>query len=137
MFYFDLQYLVYLTLMSFHGPGVWIVEPLGAFYPSGKIYILLESHDCLAHVKKIFLVCKQVLAYVQQSKEMANAEQDKLERRIQEFRTQAELASLRALSHAETSTSSDGTLFVGSNSYKNIEALMQSAANGPVLIVLN
>ncbi|XP_020573257.1 ADP-ribosylation factor GTPase-activating protein AGD4-like isoform X4 [Phalaenopsis equestris] len=74
----------------------------------------------------------QVLAYAQQSKEMANAEQDKLERRIQEFRTQAELASLRALSHAETSTSGDGNLLAGSNSYKSIEALMLSAANGPV-----
>ncbi|PKA65649.1 ADP-ribosylation factor GTPase-activating protein AGD2 [Apostasia shenzhenica] len=75
---------------------------------------------------------KQVLAYAQQSKEMANAEQDKLARRIQEFRTQAELASLRALSHADTSTSGDGVHIIGSNSHKNIEALMQSTANGPV-----
>lgn len=74
----------------------------------------------------------QVLAYSQQSKEMANVEQDKLERRIQEFRTQAELASLRSLSHAETSTSGDGIVLVGSSSYKSIEALMQSSANGPV-----
>ncbi|XP_020678905.1 ADP-ribosylation factor GTPase-activating protein AGD2 isoform X1 [Dendrobium catenatum] len=88
-----------------------------------------QGYELLNHLEPFI---HQVLAYAQQSKEMANAEQDKLERRIQEFRTQAELASLRALSHAETSTSSDGTLFVGSNSYKNIEALMQSAANGPV-----
>ncbi|KAK8951221.1 ADP-ribosylation factor GTPase-activating protein AGD4 [Platanthera zijinensis] len=73
----------------------------------------------------------QVLSYSQQSKEMANAEQDKLERRIQEFRTQAEMASLRSLSHAETSTSSDGILLVGSSTYKSIEALMQATANGP------
>ncbi|KAK8966570.1 ADP-ribosylation factor GTPase-activating protein AGD2 [Platanthera guangdongensis] len=74
----------------------------------------------------------QVLSYSQQSKEMANAEQEKLERRIQEFRTRAEMASLRSLSHAEPSTSSDGVLLVGSSTYKSIEALMQSTANGPV-----
>lgn len=72
------------------------------------------------------------MTYAQQSKEMANAEQDKLAKRIQEFRTQAELASLRALSHVDASTSGDGIHVVGINSYKNIEALMHSTANGQV-----
>ncbi|KAJ6839393.1 putative ADP-ribosylation factor GTPase-activating protein AGD2 [Iris pallida] len=74
----------------------------------------------------------QVLTYAQQSKEMANAEQDKLAKRIQEFRTQAELASLRSFSKLDTSTSGDGIHVVGVNSYKNIEALMHSTANGEV-----
>ncbi|XP_020262261.1 ADP-ribosylation factor GTPase-activating protein AGD4-like [Asparagus officinalis] len=75
----------------------------------------------------------QVLSYAQQSKEMANAEQDKLAKRIQEFRTQAELASLRSLTHMDASTSGgDGIHVVGINSYKNIEALMHSTANGQV-----
>ncbi|KAG0492547.1 hypothetical protein HPP92_005945 [Vanilla planifolia] len=83
-------------------------------------------------LRKLEPFVHQVLSYAQQSKEMANIEQDKLARRIQEFRTQAELASLRALSHAETSTSSDRIDVVGTDSYKTIEALMQSTANGPV-----
>lgn len=100
-------------------------------------FVGVTSLPIITYLMNNLLVCKQVLAYAQQSKEMANAEQDKLERRIQEFRTQAELASLRASSHAETSTSGDGIRLVGSNSYKSIEALMQqSAANGPVMVVL-
>ncbi|XP_020094054.1 ADP-ribosylation factor GTPase-activating protein AGD4-like isoform X2 [Ananas comosus] len=77
----------------------------------------------------------QVLTYAQQSKEMANNEQDKLAKRIQEFRTQAEIASLRSLSNTDTSTSGDGIHVVGVHPYKKIEALMQSTANGEVQII--
>ncbi|KAJ6813088.1 putative ADP-ribosylation factor GTPase-activating protein AGD2 [Iris pallida] len=76
---------------------------------------------------------QQVLTCAQQSKEMANAEQDKLAKRIQEFRTQAELASLKSFSNQDALTSGDGIHIVGVNSYKNIEELMQSStANGEV-----
>ncbi|WOL06003.1 ADP-ribosylation factor GTPase-activating protein AGD4 [Canna indica] len=77
----------------------------------------------------------QVLAYTQQSKELVNVELDKLENRIQEFRTQSELANLRSSSNMEATTSGDGIRVIGSNSYKNIEALMQSTANGEVKII--
>lgn len=74
----------------------------------------------------------QVLTYTQQSKEVAIIEQDKLARRIQEFRTQVELDNLRSSSNIEASTNGDGIHVVGVGSYKSIEALMQSTANGKV-----
>ncbi|KAM0835111.1 hypothetical protein ACQ4PT_063147 [Festuca glaucescens] len=77
----------------------------------------------------------QVLTYAQQSKEMAMNEQDKLAKRIQEFRTQEEIANLRMASNVNTSTSGDGIHVVGLQSYKKIEALMQSTANGQVQII--
>ncbi|MQL97558.1 hypothetical protein Taro_030257, partial [Colocasia esculenta] len=74
----------------------------------------------------------QVLTYSQQTKEMTNIEQDKLAKRIQEFRTREQLDSLRSSAHTEASANGDGIHFVGTGSYKTIEALMQSAANGEV-----
>lgn len=73
----------------------------------------------------------QVLTYAQQSKEQATVEQDKLAKRIQEFRTQAELDQLRASSNIGASTTAVGN-GVGMNSDKNIEAIMQSTATGRV-----
>ena len=64
---------------------------------------------------------------------MATNEQDKLAKRIQEFRTQEEIANLRMASNVNTSTSGDGIHVVGLQSYKKIEALMQSTANGQVI----
>ncbi|XP_057962906.1 ADP-ribosylation factor GTPase-activating protein AGD4-like isoform X6 [Malania oleifera] len=74
----------------------------------------------------------QVLTYAQQSKELASIEQDKLAKRIQEFRTQVELDELRASTNMEASTTTDGIHIVGMTSYKNIEAIMQSSAKGEV-----
>ncbi|XP_020525000.1 ADP-ribosylation factor GTPase-activating protein AGD2 isoform X3 [Amborella trichopoda] len=74
----------------------------------------------------------EVLTYSQQSKEMAHVEQDELAKRIQEYRTQVELENQRASGDIETSTSADGIHVVGTNSYKSIEALMQSTAKGKV-----
>ncbi|XP_022776588.1 ADP-ribosylation factor GTPase-activating protein AGD4-like isoform X2 [Durio zibethinus] len=74
----------------------------------------------------------QVLTYAQQAKELANAEQDRLEKRIQEFRTQAEIDTLRASSNIEPSTSSGSIPVIGMNSDKNIEAIMQSSTKGEV-----
>ncbi|XP_050275818.1 ADP-ribosylation factor GTPase-activating protein AGD4-like isoform X3 [Quercus robur] len=73
----------------------------------------------------------QVLTYAQQSKEMANVEQDKLAKRIQEYRTQAELDNMRALSSLEHSAGTDSIRVVGMSPYKNVEAIMQST-NGEV-----
>ncbi|GMY17980.1 ADP-ribosylation factor GTPase-activating protein AGD4-like isoform X1 [Fagus crenata] len=73
----------------------------------------------------------QILTYAQQSKEMANIEQDKLAKRIQEYRTQAELDNMRASSSLEHSAGTDSIHVVGMSSYKNVEAIMQST-NGEV-----
>lgn len=72
------------------------------------------------------------MTYAQQSKEQAGIEQDKLAKRIQEFRTQAELNHLRGSSNLGTSTSSIASNGVGMNSDKNIDAIMQSSAEGAV-----
>lgn len=74
----------------------------------------------------------QVLTYAQQSKEQSTVEQDKLHKRIQEFRTQAELDSLRASSNFEASAGVDGLRAFGLTSYKNVEPIMQSFENGKV-----
>lgn len=75
----------------------------------------------------------KVLTYAQQTKEMASNEHEKLETRIHEFRTQAELANLKPASNTDNSTSGDGIHVVGVHSYKKIEELMQSSSNGEVL----
>ncbi|AQK53788.1 ADP-ribosylation factor GTPase-activating protein AGD2 [Zea mays] len=77
----------------------------------------------------------QVLTYAQQSKQMALSDQDKLAKRIQEFRTEEEIANVRMASNVDTSTSGDGIHVVGLQSYKTIEALMQSTANGEVQVI--
>lgn len=69
----------------------------------------------------------QVLTYAQQSKEQTKIEQDRLAKRIQEFRTQSELDRMQASSNISTSTSTFSSNGVGMSSYKNIEAIMQSS----------
>jgi Arf-GAP/coiled-coil/ANK repeat/PH domain-containing protein len=63
---------------------------------------------------------------------MANVEQDKLAKRIQEFRTQTELENIRASSNMEHSAGTNSILAVGMSSYRNVEAIMQST-NGQVI----
>ena len=76
----------------------------------------------------------QVLTYAQQSKEHASIEQDKLAKRIQEFRTQSELDSIQASRNLEPSTSGESFAGHGMSSYKNIEGIVQSSTNGEVMI---
>ncbi|KAG5531765.1 hypothetical protein RHGRI_026401 [Rhododendron griersonianum] len=109
-----------------------------------KKYEFLESFSAImdAHLRYFKLgyellsqlepFIHQVLTYAQQSKELANAEQDNLAKRIQEFRTQAEVDQLRASSNVNTSTSAVGINGVGMSSNKIIEAIMQSTAKGEV-----
>ncbi|OVA19209.1 Arf GTPase activating protein [Macleaya cordata] len=104
------------------------LEPVSAIMDAHLRYFKL-GYELLSQMEPFI---HQVLTYAQQSKEMANIEQDKLAKRIQEFRTQVELNNLRASSNMEASTSGDGIHVVGVSSYKNIEALMHSAANGKV-----
>ncbi|MCD7457350.1 ADP-ribosylation factor GTPase-activating protein agd4 [Datura stramonium] len=87
------------------------------------------GHDLLSQMEPFI---HQVLTYAQQSKEQASIEQDKLAKRIQEFRTQAELNHLRGSSNLGTSTSSIASNGVGMNSDKKIDAIMQSSAEGAV-----
>jgi Arf-GAP/coiled-coil/ANK repeat/PH domain-containing protein len=63
---------------------------------------------------------------------MANVEQDKLAKRIQEFRTQTELENIRASRNMEHSAGTNSILAVGMSSYRNVEAIMQST-NGQVI----
>ncbi|CAL1381260.1 unnamed protein product [Linum trigynum] len=77
----------------------------------------------------------QVLTYAQQSKEHALIEQDKLAKRIQEFRTQSELDSIQASSRLEPSTSGDSFAALGVSPYKNIEGIIQCGSNGEVHIL--
>lgn len=62
---------------------------------------------------------------------MANVEQDRLAKRIQEFRTQAELDSLRASSGIEPPDV--GTNAAGANSYRDIETITTSTRGGEVI----
>ncbi|KAG6532207.1 hypothetical protein ZIOFF_006046 [Zingiber officinale] len=97
-----------------------------------KKFEFLESISAVmdAHMRYF----KQILTYTQQTKEMINAENEKLEKRIQEFRTQNELANLRSSSNVVATTSGDGIHVVGVKSYRNIEALINSTVNEEVVI---
>ena len=72
-----------------------------------------------------------MLTYAQQSKEQASIEQDRLAKRIQEFRTQAEMTESVPSNLGATTTYVSGN-GVGMSSDKNIEAIMQSTAKGMV-----
>ena len=63
---------------------------------------------------------------------MTIIEQDKLAKRIQEFRTQAELDSLKS-ANVQAQPTGDGIHFVGTSSYKDVETLMHSASRGEVI----
>lgn len=67
------------------------------------------------------------MTYAQQSKEQASIEQDRLAKRIQEFRTQAEMkeAVPNSLGHVSVNG-------VGMSSDKDIDAIMQSTTKGTV-----
>ena len=77
----------------------------------------------------------KVLTYAQQSKELANIEQDKLAKRIQEFRTQAQLDNLQASNSLDPSVVSDGIHGSGISSYRSVETAPQSIVNGKVKTV--
>ncbi|CAA6655778.1 unnamed protein product [Spirodela intermedia] len=64
-----------------------------------------QGYELLSQIEPFI---HQVLTYTQQSKEMTSIEQDKLAKRIQEFRTQAELDSLKSSADAQVSASGDG-----------------------------
>ncbi|KAI9168847.1 hypothetical protein LWI28_002728 [Acer negundo] len=101
------------------------LESISAIMDGHLRYFKL-GYDLLSQIEPYI---HQVLTYAQQSKESTNIEQDKLAKRIQEYRTQAELDNSADM---EPSTSADGIHVVGLSSYKNIEAIMQSTANGEV-----
>ncbi|XWS69500.1 hypothetical protein CRYUN_Cryun04dG0184400 [Craigia yunnanensis] len=104
------------------------LESISAIMDAHLRYFKL-GYDLLGQLEPFI---HQVLTYAQQSKELANAEQNRLEKRIQEFRTQSEIDTLRASSNIEPSTSAGGIHVIGMNLDKNIEAIMQSSTNGEV-----
>ncbi|KAK9027978.1 hypothetical protein V6N11_067794 [Hibiscus sabdariffa] len=97
--------------------------------------IVAELEEGYELLKQLEPFIHQVYTYAQQAKELANAEQCSLEKRIQEFRTQAEIDTLRASSNIESTTSSAGICVTSVNSDKNIEAIMQSSINGEIQII--
>ncbi|CAA0807139.1 ADP-ribosylation factor GTPase-activating protein AGD2 [Striga hermonthica] len=86
------------------------------------------GHDLLGQMEPFI---HQVLTCALQSKEQAMIEQDKLAKRIQEFRTQSELNQLQACGKLPTSNAIGMNGF-GMSACKNTEAIMLSAAKGEV-----
>jgi Arf-GAP/coiled-coil/ANK repeat/PH domain-containing protein len=76
----------------------------------------------------------QVLTYALQCREQATYEQAALAEQMQDFRQQMERDNQRSFSDIEASPSGDGIHAVGRSSHKMIEALMQSASNGKVVL---
>ncbi|KAL8534833.1 hypothetical protein ACS0TY_010748 [Phlomoides rotata] len=74
----------------------------------------------------------QVLTYAQQSKEQAKIEQDKLAKRIQEFRTQSELSQSQASDKLPTSSNAVGMNGFGMSTYKNMETITLATSKGEV-----
>ncbi|KAK7264157.1 hypothetical protein RJT34_31761 [Clitoria ternatea] len=108
------------------------LESISAIMDAHLRYFKL-GHDLLSQMEPYI---HQVLTYAQQSKELANIEQDKLAKRIQEYRTQAELENVRASSnYTEALPGSDGNRVVGLNSYKSFEAGVQPTTKGEVQTV--
>ncbi|XP_057456605.1 ADP-ribosylation factor GTPase-activating protein AGD4-like isoform X2 [Lotus japonicus] len=108
------------------------LESISAIMDAHLRYFKL-GYDLLSQMEPYI---HQVLTYAQQSKELANIEQDKLAKRIQEFRTQAELENIRATnSYTEPVPGADGTRVVGMSSYKSFEAGVQPTTKGEVQTV--
>ncbi|XP_039051820.1 ADP-ribosylation factor GTPase-activating protein AGD4-like isoform X2 [Hibiscus syriacus] len=107
------------------------LESISAIMDGHLRYFKL-GYDLLSQLEPFI---HQVLTYAQQAKELANAEKDMLEKRIQGFRTQAEIDALRSSSNIEPSTSSGSIHVIGMNTDKNIEAIMQSFIDGETHII--
>ncbi|GER55885.1 Arf-GAP with GTPase [Striga asiatica] len=86
------------------------------------------GHDLLGQMEPFI---HQVLTCALQSKEQAMIEQDKLAKRIQEFRTQSELNHLQACGKLPTSNAIGMNGF-GMSAYKSTEAIMLAASKGEV-----
>ncbi|KAA3454042.1 ADP-ribosylation factor GTPase-activating protein AGD4-like isoform X3 [Gossypium australe] len=104
------------------------LESISAIMDAHLRYFKL-GYDLLSQLEPFI---HQVLTYAQQSKELANVEQDKLEKRIQEFRTQAEIDTLRVSKNIEPSTNAGSIQVVGMNLDKSVEPLMLSSIEGEV-----
>ncbi|PWA72592.1 ARF-GAP domain 4 [Artemisia annua] len=104
-----------------------------------KKYTFLESISAImdAHLRYFKLgyellsqmepFIHQVLTYAQQSKEQASIEHDRLAKRIQEFRTQAEMKEAVPSNVGHVNVNG-----VGMSSDKDIDAIMQSTTKGTV-----
>ncbi|KAL8139941.1 hypothetical protein V2J09_005962 [Rumex salicifolius] len=93
-----------------------------------------ELRACLGFQSLIIQIDSycHVLTCAQQYKELASAKQDNLARKIQEFRTEAEMNSLKSSGNLVASGNVDSIHTADANSYKGIKAIMLSAADGEV-----
>lgn len=73
-----------------------------------------------------------MLTYAQQSKEQAKIEQDKLAKRIQEFRTQSELDQLQASNNLATSSNAVRVNGYCMDAYKSKDAIILATSKGEV-----
>lgn len=71
------------------------------------------------------------MTFAQQSKEQAKIEQDKLAKRIQEFRTQSELKQ-QASNNLAISSKAVGVNGYGMDAYKTTEAIILATSKGEV-----
>ncbi|VVA90896.1 unnamed protein product [Arabis nemorensis] len=92
------------------------LESISAIMDAHLRYFKL-GYDLLGQMEPFI---HQILTYAQQSKEQSKIEQDRLARRIQEFRTQSELDSQQLAADAEPS-GVNGNRVVGTVPYKNTE----------------
>ncbi|XP_051121411.1 ADP-ribosylation factor GTPase-activating protein AGD2-like isoform X2 [Andrographis paniculata] len=96
--------------------------------------IVAELEEDLHNSKSAFEKSRfnLVLTFAQQSKEQANIEQDKLAKRIQEYRTQSQLTQLQASNRLEASSNAIALKGYGMNAYKTMEDIMLATAKGEV-----
>ncbi|XP_023551323.1 ADP-ribosylation factor GTPase-activating protein AGD4-like isoform X2 [Cucurbita pepo subsp. pepo] len=104
------------------------LESISALMDAHLRYFKL-GHDLLGQMEPFI---HQVLTYTQQSKELANNEQDKLAKRIQEFRSQAQLDNLQDSNSLDLSVISDSILGSGTSSYRNVDTASMFIVNGQV-----
>lgn len=80
------------------------------------------------------IVVLQVLGYAQQSRENYNYEQASLIEKMQEYIKQIDQESKQALNGSHASSNDVGIQPFNRKSHKEIEAVMQSAAKGKVMV---
>lgn len=77
----------------------------------------------------------QVLGYAQQSRESSNYEQASLVEKMQEYIKQIDNESKQALNGSHACSNDVGMQPFNRKTQKEIEAVMQSAANGKVMVL--
>ncbi|KAI7746610.1 hypothetical protein M8C21_029414 [Ambrosia artemisiifolia] len=102
-------------------------EKVASLRKSTRDEVVTESEEGYDLLSQLEPFIHQVLTYAQQSKEQATVEQDRLAKRVQEYRAQAEMKEAVPTSFGHHSVNG-----VGLSSDKNIDAIMKSTTKGTV-----